>query len=307
LLDEPYYQSVYNGDKIRGLGTVLKEQGYSTHFFYGASVDHFGFGKFCKMMGIDQQHTRNDFNDERYYDGNWGIFDHRFLPFAGRILQKEDTPFLAVLFNISSHPPFTVPAGIGSVTNVPGQKKYQQAVTYVDYSLRLFFDQIKNTTWYNNTLFVFCADHSLISAITSPFSIHKAVRIPLFIYDPQDPVQRNIKGIVQQVDVVPTILDRLAYSGPFLSFGHSIYDSSASRYAMCKFHGLQLIDSTYLFRFDAAADEPVCLYSIHDTAMKNNLLNRREYSPDQNRLLWYSKAVIQRYNNGLIQNKLYVK
>jgi hypothetical protein len=109
------------------------------------------------------------------------------------------------------------------------------------------------------------------------------------------------------MDLVPTILDRLAYSGPFLSFGHSLYDSSASRYAMCKFHGLQLIDSTYLFRFDAATDEPVCLYSIHDTAMKNNLLNRKDHSTDQDRLLRYSKAVIQRYNNALIQNRLYVK
>ncbi|SEP48759.1 Phosphoglycerol transferase MdoB [Niastella yeongjuensis] len=306
LLDEPYYQSIYNGNRIRGIGTVLKEQGYSTHFFYGANNDHFGFGKFCKMMGIDQQHTRNDFNDERYYDGNWGIFDHRFLPFAGNILQRVNTPFLAVLYNISSHPPFTVPADIGRITNVPGQKPSQQAVTYVDYSLRLFFDQIKSAAWYKNTVFVFCADHSLVG-VGKKFVMHDGIRIPIFIYDPNDPVHRTITRMVQQIDLVPTILDRLAYSKPFLSFGHSIYDSTAPQYAVCKSQGLQLIDSTCLFRFDPVKDEPVCLYKIGDTALKNNLLNQKSCSPDQDRLLRYSKAVIQRYNNAVIQNQLYVK
>ena len=69
-------------------------QGYSTHFFYGADPDHFGFGKFCKIVGIDHHHTSRDFNDEKYYDGSWGIYDHQFLPFAGRMLQKEDAAYI---------------------------------------------------------------------------------------------------------------------------------------------------------------------------------------------------------------------
>lgn len=307
LTDEPYYQSVYSNNKIRGIGTILKDQGYSTHFFYGASPDHFGFSKFCKIVGIDHQHTSQDFNDEKYFDGSWGIYDHQFLPFAGRMLQKEDSPFLAVLFNISSHPPFSLPADLSDRFNFQGQQPFQKSVAYVDYSLQLFFDEIKNTNWYKNTLFVFCADHSIMHAIKRPVNVLASVRIPIFLYDPADPVYRNVSKMVQQMDIVPTILDRLAYSDPFMSFGHSLYDTAGS-YAVSKFYGLQLCDSSFLFRFNQDMDEPVCLYNTStDSAMKINLLNIQDFSDKKNKMLRYSKAMIQRYNNSLIQNQLYVK
>jgi phosphoglycerol transferase MdoB-like AlkP superfamily enzyme len=307
LLDEPYYKSIYGSNKIRGLGTILKEKGYSTHFFYGAEPDHFGFGKFCHIVGIDNHHTREDFNDERYYDNNWGIYDHQFLPFAGRVLQKENDPFLAVLFNISSHPPFKLPPYFKDSFGVTSQKPYLRSAAYVDHSIQLFFNQIRNAAWFKNTLFVFCADHSIISAIKKPFVMRSALRIPIFLYDPADPVRRNISKTVQQLDVVPTILDRLSYAEPFMSFGHSIYDTTQA-YAICKSSGIQMMDSSFLFRFNPEVNEPVCLYNTSvDTAMTTNLLNNSGYSSIKEKMLLYSKAFAQRYNNALIQNKLFVK
>ncbi|WP_165760278.1 LTA synthase family protein [Niastella populi] len=307
LLEEPYYKSIYSNNRIRGLGAILKEQGYSTHFFYGAEPDHFGFGKFCKVIGIDNQHTREDFNDERYFDGNWGIYDHRFLPFAGSILEKQKEPFLAVLFNISSHPPFTLPPDVKDRFNKHAQKPYQRSAAYVDYSLRLFFDKIKNTDWFRNTLFVFCADHSLITAIKKPVTITTATRIPIFWFEPANPVHREISKTVQQLDIVPTILDRLSYSEPFMSFGRSVNDT-INQPAVCKYAGLQMIDSSFVFRFNPELNEPVCMFDTRkDPALTNNLLNMPEYSTFEKRMLLFGKAFIQRYNNALIQNQLYIK
>ena len=307
LMDEPYYKSIYSSNRVRGLGAILKEKGYSTHFFYGAEKDHFGFGKLCKVVGIDNQHTREEFNDERYFDGNWGIYDNHFLPYAGHQLQKEKGPFLAVLFNISSHPPFTLPPDVKDRFNDKTQKPFQRSAAYVDYSLQLFFDEIKNTDWYRNTLFVFCADHSIISAIKKPYSILDAIRIPIFLFEPEHPVRRDILKKVQQLDILPTILDRLSYSDPFMCFGHSIYDT-VKQPVISPFAGLQLIDSSFLFRFNPDLNEPVCLFNTNnDSALTNNLLNKPEYNAVENRMLQFSKAFIQRYNNALIQNQLYIK
>jgi phosphoglycerol transferase MdoB-like AlkP superfamily enzyme len=311
FLDEPYYYSIYSNDKIRGIGTILKEEGYSTHFFMGAGPDHFGFGKFCKMIGIDQYHSGEDFGDDSYYDGHWGICDHKFLPFAANILNKEKSPFLSVIFNLSSHDPFTIVPEMRSRFDYFGQAPFQKAVSYVDYSLRLFFDSIKNSSWYNNTIFVFSADHSILSAIVNSYksaNSYTAYRIPIFIFDPSDPVYHAVTKPVQQLDIVPTILDKLQYSQPFMAFGRSINDSN-DNYIINRGRGtMQVMDSEFLFGYSEDLERPEYLFRPHtDSTLTNNLLNNSSYYSRQNKLEGHLKAVIQRYNNSLISNSLYIK
>lgn len=306
LLDEPYYHSRYSNNKLRALGTILKEQGYTTHFFMGAGADHFGFGKFCRMGGIDHYYSRKDFNDDRYYDGTWGIYDHRFLPFGAGILQKQANPFLAVFFNLSSHYPFAIPAELLSRFDFPGQQPFQKSAAYVDYSLQLFFNQIKHTAWYRNTIFVFTADHSLLGYGKNTSDPYTSFRIPIFIFDPSLPEYREIKKPVQQIDVVPTILHKLAYRGAFMSFGRSIYDTSES-YAINKFHGVvQAIDTGFIFGYNPETNEPVYLYRTSgDSSVKINLLNNPADDDIRKRLLRFNKAFQQRYNNSLIYNRIF--
>jgi phosphoglycerol transferase MdoB-like AlkP superfamily enzyme len=308
LLDEPYFHSIYSNNRLRGLGTILKEQGYSTHFFMGAGTDHFGFGKFCKMVGIDRYHSRIDFNNDTYYDGNWGIFDHRFLPFGATTLQKEKDPFLAVFFNLSSHYPFTVPRELRKQFEHSGSLPYLRSVSYVDYSLRLFFDTFRNSPAYKNTLFVFTADHSLIGyikEIKDPFTIYQ---IPIIIFDPSSPVYEPVGKPVQQTDIVPTILDKLAYSNAFMAFGRSIYDT-AENYVMNRYIDLvQITDSRFILGYNAGTSRPAYLLNTaNDSTLKINLIDTVKFAGTRERLLRYNKAVIQRYNNALIENQLYIK
>jgi phosphoglycerol transferase MdoB-like AlkP superfamily enzyme len=308
LLDEPYFHSIYSNNKLRGIGSILKEKGYSTHFFMGAGADHFGFGKFCKMAGIDQYHSRIDFNNDRYYDGSWGIFDHKFLPFGAKALSKENDPFLAVFFNLSSHFPFMIPLELRKQFSNTGKTAFLRSVSYVDYSLRLFFDSIKNSPVYKNTLFVFTADHSIIGYVKKSFDPFTIYRVPIFMFDPASPVFNGIDKPVQQTDIVPSILDKLAYSDPFMAFGRSIYDT-AENYVVNKYQGMvQVTGSNFLLGYNANTDKPAYLLNTHnDSTLKVNLLGNAQYAGIANRMLQFNKAVIQRYNNSLIQNQLYVK
>jgi len=306
LLDEPYFHSIYSNNKLRGLGTILKEEGYSTHFFMGAGPDHFGFGKFCKMVGIDNYHSRIEFNDDTWYDGNWGIFDHRFLPFGGNKLRKENNPFLAVFFNLSSHIPFNLPHNLP--TQLKGSSAFLRSGNYVDYSLRLFFDSIKNSAFYKNTLFVFTADHSIIGYVKKSIDPYSIYRIPIFIFDPSSPVYESIDKPVQQIDIVPTILDKLAYSNTFMAFGRSIYDTAES-YVVNQYQGMvQVTGSSFLSGYNPETEKQAYLFNMHnDSTLKIDLSDSIKYTGIRQRMLRYNKAVIQRYNNALIQNQLYVK
>lgn len=306
LLDEPYFHSIYSNNKLRGLGTILKEEGYATHFFMGAGPDHFGFGKFCKMVGIDNYHSRIEFDDDTWYDGNWGIFDHKFLPFGAKKLSKKHNPFLAVFFNLSSHFPFSLPHDLKK--QFRGRSAFLRSVSYVDYSLRLFFDSIKNSPVYKNTLFVFTADHSIIGYVKKSFDPFTVYRIPIFIYDPSSPVYEAINKPVQQTDIVPTILDKLAYSKAFMAFGRSIYDTTEN-YVVNKYQGMvQVTDSSFLFGYNEKNEKQAYLLNTQNgSTLKEDLADSAKYAGIRQRLLRYDKAVIQRYNNALIKNQLYVK
>ena len=140
FFDEPFYYSSYSNNSIRGIGTLLKEEGYNTNFFMGAGYDHFGFARFSKMLGIDNYYSMDDYGNNSHYDGNWGIYDHYFLPYAARQMVKKKSPFLSVIFNISTHFPNTLPDSLKAQFTIKGQDASQNSISYFDYSLRLFFD-----------------------------------------------------------------------------------------------------------------------------------------------------------------------
>ena len=308
LMDEPYYYSAYSSAKFKGIGTILKEEGYSTHFFMGASPDHYGFGKFCRMIGIDHYYSEKDFGDHRFHDGQWGIYDHKFLPYAAGVLKQQQQPFFATLFNLSTHSPFAVPDDLRSKFERPGLRPMQVSAAYLDYSLRLFFDSIKNEPWYQNTLFVFSADHSINVVFDSRNNGFTFYHIPVFIFDPADTAHQVISRPVQQLDIVPTILHKLHYTKPFMSFGYSTADTT-TRYIFNRFKGIsQLTDGGFLLGYNTEKDQSVFLYNvITDTAMQFNLLQDSRYTDDRKRLEQRMRALIQRYNNSLIHQQLLVE
>jgi len=312
LFDEPYYYSVYSNNALRGIGTILKENGYNTNFFMGAGKDHFGFGKLCHIVGIDNYYSGDDYGKPEHFDGEWGIYDHYFLPYAAAVLNKKQTPFFAVLFNISSHDPFTIPDSLKKRFSIPGQGNQKNAISYVDEALRLFFEQAKKSTWYKNTIFAFAADHYYdenLRVFRKPL-MYKVFQVPMFFHIPYSGIKEQINRPVQQMDLVPSIMDLLHYSKPFMSFGRSIYDSAGGK-VFNKIHdNYQYIDSNVLIGFNPRLDKFMYYYNyISDTALEHNLLQTDTFhlSTAQKTKMNYLKAVTQRFNNSLIHNQLLIK
>ncbi|MEP6727630.1 MAG: sulfatase-like hydrolase/transferase [Bacteroidota bacterium] len=310
FFDEPFYYSSYSNNKIRGIGTLLKEEGYSTNFFMGASYDHFGFARFSKMMGIDNYYSMKDYGNDSHYDGNWGIYDHYFLPYAAREMEKKKSPFLSTIFTISTHFPYKLPDTLKKEFTIKGQSAEQNSMSYLDYSLRLFFEVIKKDPWYSNTLFVFSADHNLYWHTQEKSTLYKVFRIPIFFYLPGQKKHIEITKTVQQLDVIPSILDFIHYDKPFMSFGRSIFDSLSPAIAISHFDDLyQGINSSYIFGYNEKTEQSAYLYNFRsDPALKYDLLNQGQLSGQQaQEIRQHLKAVIQYFNYSMIRNKLYIK
>ncbi len=309
FLDEPFYYSEYANTPLRSIGNILKEQGYETSFFMGAGKDHFGFGKFTHMAGIDHAYWQDNFNDNSLFDGNWGIFDEPFLQYGAKTLAGQQQPFLAVFFNISSHYPYTIPTAYRTRFADPAMTPQQRSISYVDYSFQRFFEECRKAPWYKNTLFVFSADHWMFPDDKFAYNYVNSSTIPIFIYDPSRDTGIVDTTLMSQVDITPTVLDMLHYKGAYTGFGRSLLDTSiapSQRYVLSKvIDNYQIIDPGFVLGYSPSREKSSYFFRYTtDSLLRNNLLGKDAYKEVQTRLETMIKANFQAYSQALRKRSL---
>lgn len=300
VMDVPYYYSSYASNKFKGVGALLKQKGYTSHFFYGAEKDHFGFGKLSNIVGIENYYSKELFGRDGY-DGYWGVYDHLFLPFAARTLRKEKMPFFAVVYNVSTHPPYAVPPAFVK----PGVPANLNGVTYYDHALSLFFEEIKQAPWYNNTVFLFVADHSVGPGINKTYNALNAFRIPMFSHKPLRAAPDTLYQMIQQADLVPSILKIAGVEEPFLAFGLAM-DEQDERYLINRFNKLiQVIDKEFILAYSIEFEKSMYLFRhVSDAKLEDNLLKDTAFNSSRVRLEQKVRAFIQQHNHAMLHNKL---
>jgi len=299
FLDEPLFVSNYNNIQMDGIGKLLSREGYSTNFFLGAEYDHFNFAKLCKMVGIENYYSKEDLpiRNKAFDDHTWGIFDEYFFDFFAKVTDTIEKPFFNVLYNISSHPPFNIPSHRENQFN--NTDPQLRALSYVDFCFQELFSNISTKDWYQNTLFFFIADHGLVQNPEQNYwYFKKNLHIPFFIYDPSARRGQSVTAITQQLDLVPTILDKLNYDKPFNSFGNSIL-REGMRFSLSKANGIyQLLDASGASGFDMQSGEVVYYYNFEvDSTFSDN----RKQKVDLNTVNLI-KAILQQYHNSLVRN-----
>ncbi len=300
LMDNPYISSPYGNNKIQSLATILKKNGYSTAFYHGATNGSMRFDGFAAQAGFSHYFGRYEYNNDNHFDRTWGILDEYFNPWTAKQLSKLKPPFFGTLFTLSSHHPYYIPPHFRSKAK-KGPHPICASINYGDFALKKFFTEAKNQKWYKNTLFVLLADHT--PATNSPEYTDREMmyRIPIAFFDPSGRlVAKKEKRIFQQLDVMPTILDLLNVNCAYYSFGNSLYSKSDPE-------AVTYLEGSYQYYFNSSlyylSNEKARnlfasrknLWSTHVPPQKNT--NRERFA--LNRL----KAIIQRYNRDLIQNK----
>jgi hypothetical protein len=114
---------------------------------------------------------------------------------------------------------------------------------------------------------------------------------------------KSISGeVVQQTDIMPSVLDYLGYDEDFVAFGTSVFDTTAPRFSIHYISGLYgLIKDGYLLEYDG--NKSTGLYDLNaDKLQRNNLLTKD--LPIMKGLESFIKAYLQQYNNRFIENRL---
>ena len=83
-------------------------------------------------------------------------------------------------------------------------------VKYADFAIGRFLEEAKTKPWFDNTVFVFVADHTAGAAGDEEFSL-EGHHNPLIIYAPKLLKPRRIDTAISQLDVLPTLLGILNF------------------------------------------------------------------------------------------------
>ncbi len=302
----PFVLTPYVSDTLQSLGHILKNEGYHTSFFHGAPNGSMGFSAITRLLGVDHYYGKNEFNNDAEYDGIWGIWDEPFFNFFNNQLKKFRQPFFSTIFSVSSHHPFKVP---GKYKNKfkKGPLPVLECIGYTDHALREFFNKAQKEPWFNNTLFVITADHATISYHKEYQNAWGDIAIPILLYAPGDSTLRGIdNGIIQQIDIMPTVLGYLRYNKPFIAYGNNVLNPGNAKNGFAfQYSGeYRWFENDYVLFFDGKKIKG--LYNYHtDRLFLSNIADQEPLIAQ--RMERKLKAFIQQYNNRLVENRLTVK
>lgn len=303
-IGEPFVLSVYSGNETTSLAKLLGKKGYETAFFHGAPNGSMGFSAYMKLAGIQHYFGKNEYNNDQDFDGIWGIWDEPFLQFTANKINTLKQPFFASFFSLSSHHPFKVPEKYqGKFPK--GPLPVQEPIGYTDNALREFFATASKMPWFNNTLFVICADHATVSYLPEYQTTAGGFQIPIIFYAPGEGLVGKADKLVQQIDIMPTVLNYLHYDEPYFAFGSDAFKPGRDNFVLNNNAGsYNFYYKDFMMSYDGL--KPVSLYNMkQDRLMKQDLIKQHPAILDT--METKMKAFIQQYNNRMIENKLTYK
>lgn len=299
----PFVSSPYSGNTLNGLPEILRSVGYDSRFYHNAPNGSMGFDAMARQLGFASYRGMDEFNNDAEFDGTWGIWDEPFLQYVANDLDQLKEPFMASEFTTTSHSPFVIPEKYHS--RFPeGPHPQHRCIPYTDYSLEQFFRTARTKPWYNNTLFVIVADHSIPGHLEEYKNTLGTHAIPIIFYDPRGELKGvESERVVQQADMLPTILDLLGVQKPVVAFGHNMFAKEEEHFAVLHMGTVyQLIKGDWAIEYDG--EKVHSLYHVKsDPMLKKNLANERPEVIAE--LLPRLQAYMQDFSRRMRENKLY--
>ncbi|MBG9542414.1 glycerol phosphate lipoteichoic acid synthase [Cytobacillus firmus] len=214
---------------------ILKDKGYTSAVFHGNSGSFWNRNEIYKSFGYD------NFFDADYYDlkpenmADYGLMDKPFFEQSMPYLKSLKQPFYSKFITVSHHYPYHMDQELATIEpHTTGDKSvdnYFQTARYADEALKQFFEQLKASGLYENSVIVMYGDHygisknhnkameQVLGKEISAFDNAGLQRVPLFIRVPGmgGGVNHEFGG---QIDLMPTLMHLLGIdTKQYLQFG----------------------------------------------------------------------------------------
>ena len=256
----------------------------------------------------------------------WGISDLHLFEESNKILRAQKEPFFAVIQTSGNHRPYNIPEDNRGfvVRDVATKEVFKHgfhsvgeynSFRFMDHSIRIFIEAVKQEPYFDNTIFVFYGDHGIhanTGVHTPPYEEQlkiQGLRVPLVIYAPKLlPKGKVINKIASEVDVLPTIAGLAASGYINTTMGRDLFDEryDDARYAFTVTHGqglrIGLLDERYYFLMNDDGSNKI-LHDTHSDNPRDNVMN--QFSEKATELEQMTRAIFEttrymRYHNSRI-------
>ncbi len=277
-----------------GMPQVLKENGYQTSFFTTHNELFDNVGGFLTANSIDRIYSDKDYPKEKII-GTWGVADDYLFEYGVTKMNemtKINKPFLSVFMTCSDHAPYTLPPYFK-----PKNKKItQQIVAYADWSISQLLEKSAKEPWFDNTIFVFVADHGQAMNVVyeMPLSLNQ---IPCIIYAPKLLKPKIVTNFGIQLDVFPTLMGLINLSYKNTTMG---IDLLKNKREYAYFNGddkFGVINDSLFYIYKDTEDEYLYRYKT------KNITNLKDAFPQQKlEMKKYAASFLQTYQTILNKN-----
>ncbi|MFY3793129.1 LTA synthase family protein [Ureibacillus sp. MALMAid1270] len=216
----------HGGNTYNSMAESLGNNGYFTNVMHSNNDSFWNRDMMYDSLNIDKFYDINSYtvNDENSV--NWGLKDIPFFEQSVELMTEMPQPFYSRLITLTNHYPFNLEEEdqmIPEYTSNSGTlNRYFQTVRYLDESIKVLFEELKEKGLYENSIIVMYGDHYGISEnhnkamsmylekdeITA-YDSALLQSVPLFIHIPGSGDGKEVTETAGQIDLRPTILHLL--------------------------------------------------------------------------------------------------
>jgi lipoteichoic acid synthase len=219
------------------LPSFLKTHGYYTTVLHGDVPTFWNRSNIYPQLGYDKWFSAVDFTPSRNI-GFENLGDSDFFQQTIPKLQSLPQPFFATLITLSSHTPFILPSDLQKLNLTQAnnlndnQKNYLQSVRYVDQAIGDFFQSLKKTDLYTNSVFIIYGDHGSSTSIADALgSLPQTLpqlrnsQVPLIVLAPGTSISGTSTAPGSHIDLYPTVANLLGLSAPSSTVGQDLFNN----------------------------------------------------------------------------------
>lgn len=247
-----------------GIAATLKNNGYQTAYFTTHDSQFDNVAGFLSLNGVERIVSQADYPVNEVKT-TLGVPDDYMFRFSMQVFDEmasKDRPFFAAMMTASDHGPFYIPDYFEPRST---EIKYQ-ITEYADWSLQRFMELASQKDWFDNTLFVFVADHgaSLDSDYSIPLSYFHS---PMIFY--KNGIQPVVnESIASQMDIFPTVMGILGKTYVNNSFGIDLLNDSRRYVYFMGDDKYGVLDGDWLL-INKPSEEQIGLYKYREKDRKN--------------------------------------
>jgi phosphoglycerol transferase MdoB-like AlkP superfamily enzyme len=242
--------------KLASLSCVFDSIGYSTFFYYGGDADFANMRTYLYSAKFNKIITQDNF-PRTFRNSKWGVHDEFLFKQLITDIDSAKGPFFKFIFTLSSHEPFDIPSE-PIIKGNDDESKFLSSVNYTDKWLGWFFDEAKQRSWYDNTLFILIADHGHRLPGNNPIYDPNKFRIPmLWLGGALDSIG-VVNRMGSQTDLAATLLNQLNIESKSFLFSRNLLSPKSRSFAYYAFNdGFGFIMDSTILIWDHTSQKPI--------------------------------------------------